>query len=170
GGVGPTAVGPAEPRQPAPRPLPLRRRSLRGDGAVRLVESLPLLTLPEALGNVRRNAGACPARRIPPARGRGTDPRLRARRRAGEGVLLGVRLKPVRRGVAGRRRGRDPPRRTRRRPRHPPGVPRIRGVARSVGRAPGRRPPALRRGVRGRLRPEPPGLNLDTRYPIIDVL
>ena len=47
--------------------MPLWRCSIRGDGAVSLGQSLPLLAVQKALRCVRRNSGTRPARRVPPA-------------------------------------------------------------------------------------------------------
>jgi hypothetical protein len=96
--------------------VPVRRRPIRGDRAVPLGQPLPLLTLPEALGSIRWHTGSRPARWIQAAGRRRADPRLvAAGRRTGEGLLLGLRLEPLRRRLAGGRRDRDPARRAGRR-------------------------------------------------------
>src|SRR5581483_7985962 len=122
------------------RKLPVRRRSVRADAAVPPRRPLPLLALPQALGRVRAHAGPCAARRLSPAGWRRADSRLPASGRDGEGVLLALRLEPVRRDVAGRARGLDPLRRARRRSGDPAPVPLAHRVGRHVGRDPGRRP------------------------------
>src|SRR5438093_180440 len=81
-----------------------------GHGAVPALESLPLLTLPQALGHVRADDGPCLTRRIPSPRRRRTDPRVPTGRGRCQGVLLRVRLEPVRRLVARGRRDLDPAR------------------------------------------------------------
>jgi hypothetical protein len=54
--------------------VPLRRRPLRGDRSFSVGQPLPLLTLPQTLGCLRRNTGARRARRLPFARRRRADP------------------------------------------------------------------------------------------------
>ena len=63
-------------RHARPRPLPVRRRPLRGHRSVPAGQLLPLLTLPQAhrRGGVR--AGTGPARGLPAARRRRADPHV----------------------------------------------------------------------------------------------
>src|SRR5581483_7044403 len=105
----------------------------------------PLLALPPTFGHVRRDDAARGAPFVPAAGRRRAAQRLRpGRRPREEGLLLDLRLEPLRRAVAGGRAGLDSGWRRGRRPRPPPAAAHLRRVARSVGRAAGRRPAALR--------------------------
>src|SRR6266511_4641079 len=121
----------------------LRRRALRGDAALHPGDPLSLLALPEALRRVRAHSRPHPARAVPAAPGRGADQGLPPRRRTGQSVLLGVRLEPLWELVAGGGAHLRPPRCARRRPEDPPRTPLVRRLEGALGRAPGRRPPAL---------------------------
>src|SRR5204862_5068580 len=78
--------------------LPVRRRAIRGDAAVSPRQSLPLLALPQALRDVRPDAGTRSARRLSIARRPRAAPRLPAAGRNGsQGLLLGLRLLTLRR-------------------------------------------------------------------------
>src|SRR5829696_7817326 len=88
--------------EPSGRKLPLRGCALRGHASVPPSQPLPLFALPEALWDVRPHAGPRPTRAVPAARGSGADPRLAAGGRwRGEGVLLRVRIEPLRCALAG---------------------------------------------------------------------
>jgi hypothetical protein len=67
----------------------MRRRPLRGHRAVPARGPLPLLPLSQAFGDVRAHARPRPARGLPASRRGGAPARVRARRRDGEGLLLG---------------------------------------------------------------------------------
>jgi hypothetical protein len=128
----------------------VRRRAIRGDAAVSPRQSLPLLALPQALRDVRPDAGTRSARRLSIARRPRAAPRLPAAGRNGsQGLLLGLRLLTLRRHVAERRRSVDPARLARRRSADTAAVPLIRRFAGRMGRAARRRPPALRGSASG---------------------
>ena len=126
------------------RQLPVRRGSLRGDLALHAGDPLPLLALPQALRSVRVDRRARAPGPGPGTPGRGADSRLPAGgRREGEGVLLGMRVEPLRRRVAQRGDGLRAAGCARRRSGGSAGATLVRRVARGVGGAPGRRPAAL---------------------------
>jgi hypothetical protein len=90
--------------------LPVRRGSLRGARTFPPGQPLSLLAVPEALRHVGLHARPRPARGFSADLGRGLDPDVQARRRRNQGVLLGLRVEPVRGHVAGRSRSLDPAR------------------------------------------------------------
>src|SRR5436305_14783282 len=78
------------------RRLPLRRRDLRGGASLSPGQSLPLLALSQALGNLRPDTGARSASAVSAAFRRGTPARLRARAgHGGQGLLQRLRLVAV---------------------------------------------------------------------------
>src|ERR671923_414003 len=133
------------------RQLPLRRRAVRGRPPVPAGQPLPLLPLPEALRRLWRHAGPGAAGAVPAARRRGADPGLPARGRDGEGVLLRVRVEPLRRDLARGRRGLGPARRPGRRSRDPAAVPPVRRFEGGLERDPERRAAPVPRVARRRL-------------------
>src|SRR5438093_693362 len=108
--------------------MSLRRRALRGTRSVPAGRTLPLLAVPSSLGRRGVHAGSCETPRFHADLRKRPPALVPARKRLGQGLLLGVRLEPLRRVMAGGARGFDPPGERRRRSWGPPAVLHLRRV------------------------------------------